>query len=295
MAPKHLFNQLLDAVSGAITPILPIFCVAGIFKMLVILFGARRRQGFMSETSDLYRILSRWAMRRTITSPVFAAHSSAKKFKTSPVLALLIAVVMIYPDMLAIVEDGKPFSVFGIPMQLVNYTQAVLPVILITWAQSYVERFFKKISPDMLRVLIVPVGTVLVMLPVALCLCGPAVQFVMGLVADFIIWLASVAGSAATAVIGAFWNLIIATGMHVPIYTAILPAALQNGYDAILYPGAAVVAYTTAIALAHGLRAKDKENRATGWNFVHHLCLRCVSEPIIYGILFRDKALSKGT
>ena len=58
----------------------------------------------------------------------------------------------------------------------------------------------------------------------------------MGLVADFIIWLASVAGPAATAVIGAFWNLIIATGMHVPIYTAILPAALQNGYDAILYP-----------------------------------------------------------
>ncbi|MFQ7391903.1 MAG: hypothetical protein ACLRM9_00180 [Collinsella aerofaciens] len=65
--------------------------------------------------------------------PVFAAYSSAKKFKTSPVLALLIAVVMIYPDMLAIVEDGKPFSVFGIPMQLGQLHQAVLPVILITW------------------------------------------------------------------------------------------------------------------------------------------------------------------
>ena len=103
----------------------------------------------------------------------------------------------------------------------------------------------------MLRVLIVPVGTVLVMLPVALCLCGPAVQFVMGLVADFIIWLASVAGPAATAVIGAFWNLIIATGMHVPIYTAIWPAAHPNGYDAVVYPGAAGVAYTTlALALA---------------------------------------------
>ena len=163
LAPKHLFNQLLDAVSGAITPILPIFCVAGIFKMLVILFGPEGA-GFMSETSDLYRILSLVGDAAYYYFPVFAAYSSAKKFKTSPVLALLIAVVMIYPDMLAIVEDGKPFSVFGIPMQLVNYTQAVLPVILITWAQSYVERFFKKISPDMLRILIVPVGTVLVML-----------------------------------------------------------------------------------------------------------------------------------
>ena len=236
MAPKHLFNQLLDAVSGAITPILPIFCVAGIFKMLVILFGPEGA-GFMSETSDLYRILSLVGDAAYYYFPgVLPPIARLRKFKTSPVLALLIAVVMIYPDMLAIVETESLFSVFGIPMQLVNYTQAVLPVILITWAQSYVERFFKKISPDMLRILIVPVGTVLVMLPVALCLCGPAVQFVMGLVADFIIWLASVAGPAATAVIGAFWNLIIATGMHVPIYTAILPAALQNGYDASYTP-----------------------------------------------------------
>lgn len=289
LAPKRLFNQLLDAVSGAITPILPVFCVAGIFKMLVILFGPEGA-GFMAEKSDLYRILSLVGDAAFYYFPVFAAYSSAKKFKTSPVLALLVAVVMIHPDMLAIVEEGKPFSVFGIPMQLVNYTQAVLPVILITWAQSYVEKFFKKISPDMLRVLIAPVGTMLVMLPVALCLCGPAVSFVMGLVADFVIWLAAVAGPAATAVIGACWNLIIATGMHVPIMTALLPAALQNGYDAIVYPGTTVVVYTTlAIALAYGLRAKGKENRATGWNLLITYAFGCVSEPIIYGILFRDK------
>ena len=78
--------------------------------------------------------------------------------------------------------------------------------------------------------------------------------------------------------------------MHVPIYTAILPAALQNGYDAILYPATAVVAYTTlAIALAYGLRAKDKESRATGWNLFITYAFGRVSEPIIYGILFRDK------
>ncbi|MFQ7391904.1 MAG: hypothetical protein ACLRM9_00185 [Collinsella aerofaciens] len=87
-------------------------------------------------------------------------------------------------------------------------------------------------------------------------------------------WLALCCRSRCDRVIGAFWNLIIATGMHVPIYTAILPAALQNGYDAILYPGTAVVAYTTlAIALAYGLRAKDKESEPRA-ELVHHLCLR---------------------
>ena len=262
MAPKHLFNQLLDAVSGAITPILPIFCVAGIFKMLVILFGPEGA-GFMSETSDLYRILSLVGDAAYYYFPVFAAYSSAKKFKTSPVLALLIAVVMIYPDMLVIVEDGKPFSVFGIPMQLVNYTQAVLPVILITWAQSYVERFFKKISPDMLRILIVPVGTVLVMLPVALCLCGPAVQFVMGL------WpISSLARLCCRSRCDRGYRRILESDhrhrhARADLYRHIARRAPER-LRRHLIPRTAVVAYTTlAIALAYGLRTKDKESRAT--------------------------------
>ncbi|MFQ7391902.1 MAG: hypothetical protein ACLRM9_00175 [Collinsella aerofaciens] len=51
MAPKHLFNQLLDAVSWRYHPDPSDLCVAGIFKMLVILFGPEGA-GFMSETSD---------------------------------------------------------------------------------------------------------------------------------------------------------------------------------------------------------------------------------------------------
>lgn len=67
LAPKHLFNQLLDAVSGAITPILPIFCVAGIFKMLVILFGPEGA-GLCPKRATCIGSFPWWAMRRTITS-----------------------------------------------------------------------------------------------------------------------------------------------------------------------------------------------------------------------------------
>lgn len=200
------------------------------------------------------------------------------------------AVIMIHPSMLAIVEEGAPFDVYGIPMTLVNYTQSVLPIILIVWVQSYVEGLIKKFCPDMLRILVIPVGTMLIMLPLALCVFGPAVSFVMGIIANIIIWLGANAGPLCGLVVAATWNLVIATGMHVPILTAMMPGWLEVGYDAVCTPGTTVVVYVTlAVAFAYGIRAKGKANRQLGWTTFATYALGCVSEPIIYGILLRDK------
>lgn len=287
--PKRIGNLILDAVSGSIAPILPIFCIAGIFRMFTILLGPEGLS-LIAEESSMFRLFTIVGDAAYYFFPVFGAYSAAKKFNTSPVLALMIAAILIHPSMLAIVEEGQPFDVYGIPMTLINYTQAVLPVILIVWAQSYVERFFKRISPDAVRILVIPVGTMLVMLPLALCVLGPAVSFVMGLVADLIIWLGANAGILCGVVVGATWNLVIATGMHVPILTAMLPAWLEIGYDAVCSPASTVTVYVSlAIAVAYGLRAKGKANRQLGWTTFVTYAIGRVSEPIIYGIILRDK------
>ena len=75
-----------------------------------------------------------------------------------------------------IVEAGEAFHIHGlIPMKLVNYTQAVVPVILNTWIMSYVERWVKKIIPDMLRTIGVPVLLTAVMIPPRLVCIRPLV------------------------------------------------------------------------------------------------------------------------
>lgn len=288
-APKRIVNLILDAVSGSIAPILPIFCIAGIFRMFTILLGPEGA-GLLSEESNMYQLFTLVGDAAYYFLPVFGAYAAAKKFKTSPVLALMTAVIMIHPSMLAIVEEGAPFDVYGIPMTLVNYTQSVLPIILIVWVQSYVEGLIKKFCPDMLRILVIPVGTMLIMLPLALCVFGPAVSFVMGIIANIIIWLGANAGPLCGLVVGATWNLVIATGMHVPILTAMMPGWLEVGYDAVCTPGTTVVVYVTfAVALAYGIRAKGKANRQLGWTTLATYALGRVSEPIIYGILLRDK------
>lgn len=289
LKPKRIGNAILGAISACITPILPVFVVAGMFKMFAILLGPENFN-LLKEGSDSLRLLNLVADSGYYFFPIFTAYSASKKFGANPVLALLLSGIMIHPEILGIVEAGQNFTVFGIPMQLVNYTKAVLPIILIVWIMSGVEKWLQKVIPDVLRIVAIPVLTMFIMLPVALCFLGPLSDTIMGYMADFIIWLASVAGPLATAVIGATWALIIATGMHVPIFTAMLPAIITVGYDPILYPGTLAQAYAImALAFVYSLRAKSKENRELGWSTFSTYMLGRVSEPIIYGILLRDR------
>ena len=286
---KKAINSMMGALSGSITPILPIFIAAGIFKMIAVLFGPKNF-GLLTETSHLFMLCNIVGSAGYYFLPFYAAYSAAKKFNCNPIMALLFAGVMLHPDMLAIVSAGEAFSVFGIPMKLVSYVQAVIPMVLIVWAMSYVEKWLKKILPNMARTIGLPVITMAIMLPLGLCILGPVCTIIMGWVADLIVWLSSTVGILAMVVVAVLWPMVISFGMHVPVMTALLPAWMEMGYDAIVSP--ATIAQTMAgigAELGYALRSDGIENKSLGWScFVTNVTAN-IGEPWLYGIYLRDK------
>ncbi len=287
---KQIGSNIMGALSGSITPVLPVFIVSGIFKMVAVLLGPENL-GWLAEDNQLYQLCNIVSAAGYYFLPFFVAASAARKFKTSGVLVMMIAAVMLHPDMLAIVGSGEPFNIYGLfPMDPINYTQAVVPLVLIAWVQSYVERFAKKIVPDFIRVLGVPVLTMVIMLPLALCIFGPICYVVMEGIADLIVWMNNTVGLLAMVLVGALWTLVITFGMHVAVLTALLPAWLTIGYDAIVSP--ATIAATLAgigVQLAYSLRADGKDNKALGWSCFVTNAFANIGEPYIYGIYLRDK------
>lgn len=287
---KSVFNGIMGGISGSITPVLPVIIAGGIFKMIAVLLGPKNI-GLLTETNQLYILCNLVNDAAFYFLPFFVARNAAKKFNTSPVLAMLLVAVMVHPDMLSIVDAGESFKVYGLfPMKLVNYTQAVIPVILNTWVMSYVEKWVKKIVPDALRTIGVPVLQMAIMLPLGLCVFGPVCNVVMGWVANGIIWLDSTAGIIAMLVIGALWTVMIMFGIHMPIMMTLLPVWLEMGYDAIVSPATIASAWAViGVELAYALRSKGEENKSLGWScFVTNVTAN-VSEPAIYGILLRDR------
>lgn len=282
-------NSVMGALSGCIMPILPIFIVVGMFKMCAILF-APGYLGLLAEDSDLMVMLNFVGDAGYYFLPFFTAYSAARKFSCSAVIAMFIAGVMICPQVIGIVEAGEPFTVFGIPMYLVDYTQAVIPIILVVWAMSHVERLLTKVLPAIIRSLAVPVLTVVIMLPIALCALGPACYVVVGWLSSFILWLRDTVGIVAIITVALLWPFIIMFGMHVPILTSLLPMFTSMGYDSIVFPGMiSGIMGKMSVYLAYALRAKGAENKSLGWECFTAQTFAGVGEPGLYGILLRDR------
>lgn len=288
LTPGQIVNDILGAISGSITPVLPMFIAAGIFKMIATLLGPKNL-GLLSAESNTYVLCNLVSDASFYFLPFMVAFSASKKFKCSTILSMVLVSVMVHPSMLGIVGAGEPFTVFGIPMQLVNYTQSVFPIIIIVWVLSHVESWLRKIMPDMLRTLGIPVLTVAIMLPLSLCVFGPICSIIMGGISNLIVWMTNNIGTPTTVVVGAFWSLVVSFGMHVPIMSALLPTWMEMGFDAIVSPATiASISATLGVELSYALRAKGRENKSLGWSCLL-TGLTNVNEPYIYGIYLRDR------
>lgn len=111
--PKVVVNNIFGALSGSITPILPVFIVAGIFKMIATLLGPDNI-GLLAEDNQIYILCNLVNDGCFYFLPFFAAYSAAKKFQANPVFAMIITAVMLHPSMLSLVEAGEPFRVYNI-------------------------------------------------------------------------------------------------------------------------------------------------------------------------------------
>lgn len=165
---KFSFASIFEVFSAVFAPVVTAFAGAGILKGLLTLCT---NYGWMATDTGLYLILNAAADSVFYFLPFILAYTSAKKFKTNEVMALIIAGIYMYPTVLN--NAGTQASLFGLNFYLVKYSASVIPILLSVWLMSYVYRWLTKISPSFLRVVIVPVGTLLIMAPLSLVVIGP--------------------------------------------------------------------------------------------------------------------------
>lgn len=286
---KKVPAKVLDYISGSIAPILPIMMGTGFFKMFYAVLGPELLN-IMPNESQFMQMLYIVGNAGFYFMPVFVAWAAAKKLNTSIPLTLLMGVLLIDPNILNIVTAGEPFQVYGfIPMQLNNYTQSLLPILLVAWAMKYVYQFFAKIMPNSIKVIGVPFCTIVVMVPLMFCGLAPIGNWMGTLLSLFFDTLYGVAGPLAIALIGAFWPFLVATGMHVAIIQIALINITTLGYDPIVLAGSNIANYALmGMVVAYFIRTKGEEKQMAGANAIT-LIVGGISEPTLFGILLRNK------
>lgn len=287
---KWILGGIADGVSGCVVPLIPLIMVAGLLRMLPTLLGDT--MGILSRESDIYKLLTFTGGAGLYFLPIAVGYTGAKKFGCTPVLGILLGAMLIHPDFMAMATamPPEPFTVFGIPCTLVNYSQTIIPMILATWVMGYVERFFKKYIPDFLAAVLNPLLTIVIMIPLTFCLLGPVGSWLGNGVYWLLNGIHSVFGPVGFALVCAFWLLLLTCGLHqVLIAMAIVPL-LEGNPDSFIMAASGLSAFATYGVIIGGfLKAKRAETRTELGAYFLSNFLGGVGEPVLFGFILKYK------
>ncbi|MBQ1482408.1 MAG: PTS transporter subunit EIIC [Erysipelotrichaceae bacterium] len=287
---KAVVNTFFEAMTGCISPIVYAFVVMGMFKSITAIFGPSLL-GWMAPESDIYVLMDGIGTAITYFLPFLLAYSSSQKLGANTVISLVLAAILMSPAISGVVTAGNPFKVFGlIPMTLIDYSSSFLPIILIVAVQVYVEKLLNKVIPNVLKTVFVPTLTVVIMATLGLCVLGPIGQWAGNGLASLVLALSEHAGWLEGALVCALYVFMVAFGLGGPVFLATFAVYMQTGVDYLYFPYMAIYGMAlVGIDLAYILKTKKAEEKETGLVALTSQLLGSVSEPTIYGVLFRNK------
>lgn len=189
---KNLPNIILDYLSGSMTQLIPLLMAGGLFRTIAAVLGPTML-GVLSDTDPTYTFLYTTLYEATFTFiPIYLGYAAAKKLGASPVLGMLLGGALMAPSVVSVAtqDGGGIISVYGIQIAAANYQQSVLPIILSVPVLYFVEKFFKKVMPDVLSTVFTPFCTMIVTIPIAFIVLAPLGNEIGSLIANALFGLA---------------------------------------------------------------------------------------------------------
>lgn len=293
--PKgSLFSRFIDMISSIFTPVLGVLAATGMIKGLNALFVAL---GWLDNTSGTYQILNATGDALFYFLPIFLGYTAIKKFGGTPFVGMAIGAALVYPTLSTLTAGEPLYTVFagtmfespiyvtflGIPVILMSYSSSVIPIIISAFFAAKVEKWLKTVIPDVVKTFLVPMVTLLIVVPLTFIVIGPVATWAGSLLGQATLAIYNVSPLVAGLLLGGFWQVFVIFGLH----WGLVPIAFNNvatlGYDTILATVFAASFAQTGVVLAILLKTKNTKLKSLSIPaFISGIF--GVTEPAIYGI-----------
>lgn len=284
---RNIFSRLVDTMASIVMPMIGPLAGAGMIKAILSILT---QFSLINTESQTYQIFYLVADGVFYYMPFFLAFSAGKKFKCNPYLSLIFAAMLVHPNYMALKEAGEAVKLFGfLPVTLASYTSSVVPVILIVYFQSIVERFFTRYTPKAIKVFFVPMVTILITVPVGFVVLGPLGSILGTYLAAAFTAMDTYVGWLVPTLVGGLCPLLVMTGMHYAVGSAQSIQRATMGYATILAPGMVCSNMAqSAATFGVALKSKNKEIKSLA-STVGVTALCGITEPTLYGIGLKFK------
>lgn len=280
-----IVSMIFETISGAFSPLIPALAGAGMVKALLTVLTSF---GWMSDSTTTYAILSAAGNGVFYLLPVFLGITLAKKLGGNMFVGGAIGAALLDPSYTGLIGSEGIVDFLGLHVTPIDYASSVFPIFVAIFIYYWVDKLLKKIILKDLQLFLVPMFSLLIMVPLTVILFGPFGTTVGDVISNAVMWLIDKSHILAGIVLGAGMPFLAVFGLH----WGFTPITLQNlattGGDPI--EGAAVAAVFAQVGIALGLFLRAKKHTQlkslTGSTALTGI-LAGVTEPIIYGVILR--------
>lgn len=275
-----LFDRFFKALSGCIMPMIGPMIAGGIIKGVLTILTTF---GVMTTTDGAYLLWYAAADACLYFMPIIVGFSAGKVFGCNQYVTATIGAALLYPNLVAAVGAEGGISFFGIPVAAATYSNTLFPILLASFVASLVEKGAKRVIPEMVQLIFVPVITLAVTVPLAWLVVGPIMNMLSGAVSSLVMWLFDFSPIVAGVALGAFWQLIVLLGLHAAMIPILINNITTMGSDPLNAVLGLTVWALAGVSLGYALKMRDPKKRAEGLSGMA-TCLCGVTEPTIYSI-----------
>lgn len=273
-----LFDRFIDVISSLFQPFLGPLAAAGILKGITALLAATG----MEATNGIYVVMNTLGDGLFQYLPMILAVTAAKKFKMNTYTALAIAGAMVYPGLAESVAEAS--KVFGLTLTLPTggYFNSVLPIILAIFVASKIEQFMRKVTPDVVKMFVVPFVTILITVPLTFFVVGPVANTAsswIGIAFQAVYDFSPIIYGFA---LGALWQVLVMFGLHWGLVPLAIMDMAQNGSSIILTAAVLPCFTQTGVLAAIWLKTKEPKVKQGAMPALISSIFG-VTEPAIYG------------
>ena len=245
--------------------------------------------------------------------PIMVAYNASKKLKVDPWLGGSIMAMLMTPQFISLMNT-KTFgstvcvensalgttsctaNIFGLPMQLSDYSGNVFVPLLMAAVLALVHHGLKRIIPDSVQLVFVPFFSMIIVGALTAFIIGPIGVWAGNVLGIGLSWLNNYAPFVFAVLIPLLYPFLVPLGLHWPLNALMLMNIQTLRYDFIQGPMGVwnfACFGATAGVLFLAIRDKDKDMRATSLGALAAGLLGGVSEPSLYGIHLRYKLVYK--